>query len=198
MRSWPDPDGTGAGGPPYEIRLAAWAVDVAAELYEQFGPDVELVVGFLHYPLTASAAPSREHAVGGWSSLPCCPPAIVTAPAESVVVRSGHDVRTTLVVRNEGTSMTRIRTNGTVTALIVDPHSRQIAGGFAGVQTMALVTFELVPGYEARVPLLVGTASLEPHLGFAVPPGEWTYTVELDLEPGGRCWLPEAPLSILP
>lgn len=199
LRRWPDPDGTGAGGPPFSIRLAAWAVDVAAELDQQFGPDVELRVGFLRYPPSAQAEPTGvlALALAEYPSGPPCPDGISAAPTDPIAVRSGHDVRTTLIVHNAGTATTHIRTNGTLTAMIVDPAAHRIVGSYAGSQTLPLVSFELVPGADARVPLLVGTASIDPHLGFAVPPGEWAYIVELDLEPGGRCWLPEAPVSIL-
>ena len=198
LRTWPNPDGTGAGGPPYSIRLAAWAVDVAAELDGQFGSDVEMLVGFLHYPLAAVESQAYRIAVTDHAEGAACPEEIAAEPAGPVTVRSGHDVRTTLVVRNNGQATTRIRTNGAVTAAIVDPSTHRVVGGFAGAQVMPLVVFELAPGSDVHIPLVVGTASLDPHLGFAVPPGEWAYTVELDLDPGGPCRLPEAPVTIRP
>lgn len=203
LRTSPDPDGSGAGGPPYTIWLAAWAGDVAAELDHEFGPDVDLRVGFLPFPLPdligADTGDGRVRAeVAPGPATPACPHWIAAAPAERVAVPSGHDLRTSLVLHNGGTETVRIRTNGMVTATIVDPTTHRNIGGFAGAQTMALVTFALAPGGETRLPLLVGSASLDPHLGYAVPPGEWAYTVELDLDPGGRCWLPEMPLTILP
>ena len=198
LRTWPDPDEPAADGPPFSIWLAAWAVDAAAELDHEFGPDVDLRVGFLRYPLASSADIDIDRMRAGDVSSPASPDWIVATPGQPVAVASGHDRRTTLVVRNGGAEAVRIRTNGTVTATIVDPATHRAVGSFAGAQTLALVTFVLEPGGETRLPLLVGTASLDPHLGFAVPPGPWAYTVELDLDPGGRCHLPEAPVTILP
>jgi hypothetical protein len=39
----------------------------------------------------------------------------------------------------------------------------------------------VVPGATERIPLLIGTASVVPDLGYAVPPGMWGIQVPLDL-----------------
>ena len=204
LRSWPDPDGPAPNGPPFSIWLAAWAVDAAAELDHEFGPDIDMRVGFLRYPLTSSGnmdiARRRAEEVldSAGPTFPACPEWIMATPGEPLAVPSGHDRRTTLVVRNDGAEAFRIRTNGTVVATIVDPTTHRPVGGFAGAQTLALVTYELAPGGDTRLPLVVGTASLDPDLGFAVPPGPWAYIVELDLEPFGPCYLPESPITVIP
>ena len=212
LRTWPNLVDPGTGGPPYSIWLAAWAVDAAAELDHEFGPDVELRVGFLRYPSRdpgdadadadvgagAETGADRLRAEVAPSPTTACPHWIVATPDQSVAVASGHDLRTSLVVRNDGEEAVHIRTNGMVTATIVDPTTHRTVGGFAGAQTLALVTFVVAPGSETRLPLLVGTASLDPNLGYAVPPGAWAYTVELELDPSGRCRLGEIPVTVLP
>jgi hypothetical protein len=44
-----------------------------------------------------------------------------------------------------------------------------VDGGFSGFQTLPLVVFRVAPGQTGRVPLLIGTASFTPRLGYAVP-----------------------------
>ena len=198
LRTWPDLDHGDGGHPPFSIWLAAWAVDAAARLHQEFGPDVDLRVGFLHYPLAGPADLGPDHLRPAEAPRTVCPSWIVAAPSEPVAVASGHDLRSVLVMRNDGSETAHLRTNGTVTATIVDPVTRRTVGGFAGMQVLPMVIVELPPGGTSRVPLLVGTASLDPRLGFAVPPGQWAFTAELDLSPGGPCQLPPHPLTILP
>ena len=170
-------------------------------------------MGFLRYPSrdpgdadadvgagagVATGADRLRAEVAPRPTTAACPHWIVATPDQPVAVASGHDLRTSLVVRNDGEEAVRIRTNGMVTATIVDPTTHRTVGGFAGSQTTALVTFVVAPGSETRLPLLVGTASLDPHLGYAVPPGAWAYTVELELDPSGRCRLGETPVTVLP
>ena len=64
---------------------------------------------------------------------------------------------------------------------VVDPASGEVVGGFAGWQTLPLVTFRAAPGQTVPVPLLIGTASFTGRLGYAVPPGEWGLTATLNL-----------------
>jgi hypothetical protein len=42
-----------------------------------------------------------------------------------------------------------------------------------GAQQLPLVIFRVPPGQTGQVPLLIGTASATPHLGYAIPPGDW-------------------------
>lgn len=52
----------------------------------------------------------------------------------------------------------------------------------AGPQIAPLIMFGVAPGATGRIPLLIGTASFTPELGYAVPPGSWGIQVPLDLE----------------
>lgn len=44
---------------------------------------------------------------------------------------------------------------------------------------MALVMFKVEPDERREVPVLVGTDSVVPELGYAVPPGSWSIVVEI-------------------
>ena len=61
-----------------------------------------------------------------------------------------------------------------------------MVGGYSGAQTLPLKFFLAAPGGSARIPLLIGTASVTPRLGYTVPPGEWGIQATLKLGPDPR------------
>jgi hypothetical protein len=180
MRS-PGLDQRDGGPPPYEIGLAPWAEAEAAGLHGRFGDLVRLTVGALPYPPGASEArpvPSPDGAAEPMG--PQEADAELDGPA---VVRSGYTLRHGLLVRNRSGAELAIATNGHVTAVVVDPDSGEVLGGFSGAQVLPLIMFRVPPGGTERIPLLIGTASFTPRLGYAVPPGEWGVQATLDLVP---------------
>jgi hypothetical protein len=102
------------------------------------------------------------------------------------VVGSGHTLRHGLLLRNLTGRELQIATNGQVTATVVDPHTGEDVGGFAGFQNLPLVIFRVAPGQTGRVPLLIGTASFTPRLGYVIPPGDWGIQATLTLGPHPR------------
>jgi hypothetical protein len=54
----------------------------------------------------------------------------------------------------------------------------------------------VAPGATERIPLLVGTASFVPDLGYAVPPGEWGVQANLAPAAGTAVRAPALPLTI--
>ena len=66
-----------------------------------------------------------------------------------------------------------MHTNGQLTANIADPNTGRAVGGYTGAQILPLIPFTAAPGDTVRIPLLVGTASYDPALGYAVPAGRW-------------------------
>lgn len=164
--------------PPFTIRLAPWATATAAELYRRFGDDVELTVGALPYP------PGRQphHLPAAAQPADLLDPQEVAAQLDGpAIVSSGHTLRHGLLLRNLTGGELQIATNGQVTAVIVDPETGEVLGGFAGAQPLPLITFRIPPGEEVRVPLLIGTASFTPRLGYTVPAGDWGIQATLTL-----------------
>ncbi|MGH3244618.1 MAG: hypothetical protein ACRDOI_00155 [Trebonia sp.] len=165
--------------PPCEIRLAPWAAGTAEDLHRQFGHSVELMVGFLPYP------PDRQklgrNAPGQLPDL-IDPHEIAVAFESPAIVSSGHTLHHELAVRNLKGDELQIATNGNLTAIVVDPGTGEVVGGYANMQTMRLEVFRIPPGSSTRIPMLIGTACLVPRLGYTVPPGEWGVRVVLNLD----------------
>jgi hypothetical protein len=200
LLEFPDPQFEEGQPPPYQITLAPTAVAVAEDLHRRFGDSVRLTVGGLPYP------PGREpdRSLG---YLLRHPPGELLGQREAEVrldgaatVRSGQTLRHGLLLRNLTDRVLPIATNGNLTAGGVDPQTGQVVGGFAGAQTMPLIMFPVAPGNTERIPLVIGTASFRPDLGYAVPPGSWgievPLTVQRDLETRERRRTPVLPLTI--
>jgi hypothetical protein len=197
LRAHPDPRADVGSGAPFAISLAAWAVDIATELTERFGADVDITVGYLHFPDGGYYRAGRPVAAARPPVEPLLSADEVSVSLdEPIEVKSGHDLRSVLRIRNHKTGEIVVRTNGQVTARIVDPASGEIVGGFAGSQRMPLISFRIAPGEQLPVPLLVGTASRVAALGYAVPPGQWLIEVPLELEDRGRYTTPHLPITV--
>ena len=197
LTQYPMPEVDEGRVPPFAITLAPWATTTAEELHRQFGDDVELTVGALPYP------PGRQPR----PLLAPSPPSSLLDPQEiaaeldgPAVVRSGHTLRHGLQVGNLTDQELTVATNGQVTAVVVDPGTGQTVGGFAGFQTLPGVFFRVAAGTIERIPLLIGTASFTPELGYILPPGSWGIQVPLDLAPDiltrHRRLTPVLPLTI--
>jgi hypothetical protein len=180
LRAYPGVD-RDEGAPPYFIELAAWAEEAAAGLDRQFGDGVHLTVGALPYP------PGRAPR---WPRRPRPEPAPLLAADEAeaeldgpAVVRSGHELRHGLLIRDRSGAGLAIATTGQVTGSVVDLATGDVVGGFTGWVHSVLVTFRVPPGGTERIPLLIGTASTTERLGYAVPPGDWGVLATLELLP---------------
>jgi hypothetical protein len=163
LLGYPMPDVDDGRQPPFQLLLAAWATSTAEELHRQFGDAVDLTVGALPYPLGRQPPPSPAPVE----------PADLLDPAEIVaeldgpaVVRSGATLRHGLLLRNLTGQELRVQTNGQVTATVVDPTTGETVGGFSGPQRLPLIGFPVAPGQTERIPLLIGTDSSAPRLGY--------------------------------
>jgi hypothetical protein len=178
LASYPLPDFDRVGPLPIEIRLEPWAADVAEQLHRQFGDDVELTVGLLPYPPGRPAHPRQQSAPGDLPAL-LDPDEVTVTLDEIALVSSGHTLHHHLTVHSLiGSEL--LLTSGRVTA-VVDPQTGETVGGFSGAQTLSLKFFRVSPGGSTSIPLLIGTASSRPQLGYAIPPGEWGIQATLTL-----------------
>jgi hypothetical protein len=189
LLSYPNPTGTDDRPPPYQVTLEASQELVAESLYRRFGHQIHLRLGALPYPLGPDApgyAPNRDDA----SESPPLPAGLTVALSGRLSVRSGETARHGLLVSNATGSPLVIDTNGQLIARIVDPATGRQVGGFAGAMRMPLVRFPVADACTKEIPLLVGTASYVPELGYTIPPGSWSLTAELKFAGGTRVRTP--------
>ena len=178
--------------PPFQIGLAAWAIDAAEELHDRFGSDVTLSVGALAYPSGTDDNLTGHDA----DTAPVVDTSRIGIELDRPLsVRTGRDERYELLLTNRTESVLSISSNGQLTAVVVDPGSGRVVGGFAGFQTLPLVTFLIPAGVTQKIPLLVGAASFDRALGYAVPPGIWAVRAPIVVN-GNRMNTRTLPLTV--
>jgi hypothetical protein len=153
------------------LHLGADQEALATTLLEKFGEAADLKVGAFAFPMPTDSGDRLP--ILRPDVLPISLEGVDVSLADDVTVASGRVAHGSLEFSNCGTAEVTLDTNGTVTARILDPSTLDVVGGFVGMQTMPLISFQIVPGGTVTVPLLVGTASFTRTLGYTVPPGEW-------------------------
>jgi hypothetical protein len=198
LRMYPMPEVDEGRIPPFRIYLAAWATDVAADLHARFGADVDLTVGSLPFPDPTRNADATVRNTRLVERAPLLPADEIDVWVEhDLEVKSGQDLRGELGVGNKGSTEILVTTNGQVTARVIDPETNEVAGGFSGAQILPAIPFRIAPGGSTSIPLLIGTSSSLPRLGYVIPPGQWAIEVDLDLHGRGKFRTPLLPISVV-
>jgi hypothetical protein len=156
------------------VALRADAHDLAEQLVARYGDRIGVRLGAQRFGVPHP----------GLGDLPC-----PSRPAGQVVdglvaavelppepVPSGGDFTGRVAVRNDGATTVRFDTGEPLTATVMDATGAVVAtydGDIAGVGRLV----ELAPGAEATMRVLGGTASCDPALGFALPPGVYSVVV---------------------
>jgi hypothetical protein len=192
LTSWPDPAQDDGRQPPFAIELEPWAIDVARELHDQFGDDVQLMVGALRFPERALPVPLTPP-----PAVPDLDPAEIAVELDGPLsVRSGTMAHHGLLVRNLGRRDVVIGTTGELIADVVDPETGEIVGGYSGGVRLMLQTYTIEPSTSKRIPMLVATASIVPDLGYAIPPGQWGVRATLDPATGSAVRTPPLLMTV--
>jgi hypothetical protein len=194
LESYTSPEAADAS-PPFHVSLQAWAQDIAAALHRRFGEEVDVTVGALRYPdCVARHAGLRQPE----PELPLLRPDELTVSIDQPIqVESGHPSRSELRVHNHQDHPESVLTNGQINARILDPATSVPVGGVSGFQTMPGIGFDIPAHGSTTIPLLIGTASTDPSLGYAIPPGDWSFDAVLTLE-RGTYRTPPLPFTITP
>jgi hypothetical protein len=191
--------GSGIGHGQVDVRLRADGERVAGQLRARYGDGVDITVGFLHFPGRAFRHPHRppmpaDPAGPGPSPLP---DELRVGLDGELEVETGADLWSTIRLVNEGRVEVVALTNGQLTARVVDPETHEIVGGFSGNQALPLVRFRAPAGGSVDIPVLIGTASTVPRLGYAVPTGEWALEITFPFQNLGPSLAPLLPLRVV-
>ena len=171
-----------------DIGLWADQVELAASLHQRYGEAVVITVGYFPYPdiesgRAAAVASNQEPA-----DLAALPHEVSLTLEEGIEIRSGSHVSSQLTIRNESTLDL---VAGKLLPSVVDPTTGRVVGGYEGAITLELRRYHVPAGASQAIPVLIGTASTRPELGYAVPPGPWAIRMLLQLGDGGfQCMLP--------
>jgi hypothetical protein len=190
--------GWGIGRDTVTVSLRADGEAVATRLRERYGDAVDLTIGYLHFPDCAVPESVRLHLAKAQRAKPSLLPGELHADVgEVLTVESGANIRSTMRLGNDGDHDVVAETNSHIVAVVVDPETNETVGGYSGAQIMPLVRFRAPAGGSIEIPLLVGTASSVPRLGYAVPPGQWAIEVVLALGSDGVFRAPPLPLVVV-
>jgi hypothetical protein len=184
--------GLGLGKGILGVRLWADHMDVAASLHLRYGDAIDLRVGYFHYPDIDSGKSENLASVAEPPDLAALPQEISLSLKEGTEFRSGSHVRSQLTMRNQSTLEL---VAGKLIPPIVDPTNGRVAGGYEGAVTMEMRRYQVPAGATKEVPILIGTASTRPELGYAVPPGPWAIRIHLQL--GAREFQSIVPIEVV-
>ena len=100
-------------------------------------------------------------------------------------VATGRSVSSAIRLRNLTRSEVVVVTTGSLIGWVTDPATGDVVGSLVeGLVDLVPVRFPVPAGGSTVLPLLIGTTSFRPELGYAVPPGEWAVSADLNLEDG--------------
>ncbi len=152
LRAWPGfSEKVAATPPPHSIWLAAWAADVAEQLHQRYGADVELKLGALCYPerrypqhMAVQDAERRKS-----TPVPRIDETEISVALDGPVsVRSGHTTTCRLLVGNLTADELTFVMGPLLVADVVDPGTGDIVGGYSGL--MDLIRGNAQPHHRTR------------------------------------------------
>ena len=172
--------------PPIRIQLAAWATGIAATLNAKYGSLLELQVGAMTFPARQLWLSADLPQLRG---APAEPAGLEVEPLSPLSVRAGRSTHEDVLVTNRTVHELVLLTNGALTSAVTDS-SGSIVGLYVGPLNARRVGFAIESHQSRPVPVLIGTASMAPDLGYAVPPGQWRLVVALHTDSGNMVSTP--------
>lgn len=164
--------GSGSASGVVAVNLRADGEAVAAEILERYGDLVDITVGALSYP--------DRGRVGG---LPCgltlpspSPDAtdlIATLELFDAEVAAGVDYRGVATITNGGESDVEFESGSPLIGFVFLPGGVDVVGVLTSNVAGVSVGTDLAPGESIDVEVIGGTASCDPDLGYALPPGNY-------------------------
>jgi len=169
-----------------DVDFRADQTTLAAELVEDYGDTVAIRVGNFPYPMPPDLDPAACHGteIVGPTDMNGLRATLVL---DAGSVRAGQDINGTVTVTNSGNETVSIEFGGTIVGFAVLEGTGTIVGGYVGATNLALaLRSTLPPGESAEIPVVIGTASCDPALGYALPAGgyELGWVWNLSVSPG--------------
>lgn len=174
--------------PRFYIQLAPWATDIAATLNAKYADLLDLRVGAMTFP----AGELWVHEDARSHAAPSEPAGLEVESLSPLSVRTGRHTHDNVLVANRSAHRHVLATNGKLRSAVTDSSGR-VVGLYVGPQNAKRVEFWIEPHQSQPVPVLIGTASMVPDLGYAVPPGRWSLVIALQTDSGP---MRSAPLEI--
>lgn len=171
--------GSGAGTGVIDVFLRADGEHIAAEIFELYGDLVDITVGALSYP-------DRTRA-GGFPcdlSLPS-PPAdgeglVATLRLDATEMTAGAEFGGRATITNEGEGVVEFEAGTPLIAFVFLPGGSEVIGVQTGNIAGLALQADLEPGESIDIDVIGGTASCDPDLGYALPPGEYEVRAALE------------------
>ena len=156
-----------------DVELPATEERVAAELTARYGDIVSISVGHFAYPLTTDAHPEGSQCAASVTGPTDLNGLRATLSLTKSAVRVADETSGTVTITNTGDQPATFSSGSPLAAMIVDPGTTKVVGVYeraiAGVGDGAT----LQPGESHTIPVVAATASCDPNLGFALPPGQY-------------------------
>jgi hypothetical protein len=168
----------GRGAGVVHLALRADGESVAAEVLAAYGGLVEITVGMLPYPDRFSGDPLCGPLIG---PIAVDAPLVAAATLDGDTVRSGQDFRGTITVRNVGADVFDFQSGPTQSAVVFRRGADAPSGFYTGGMDDIGYGARLAPGESVELKVIGGTASCDPALGYALPPGEYEVSVPVVL-----------------
>ena len=181
------------GGGAVEVVLAANEEVLAGDLLSRYGDAIDVTVGALAYPLEDAEAVCEDPPVGtNLAGLRV----EVAAPVGPMSAAGVTPLQLTVVLTNDGESPIQFG-SGTAIGTILDTSGDVVSS----LSTVAIaevgIGVDLGPGESMELPLVVSTASCDPQLGYALPPGDYELVAAVSHSDGDNTTLHSAPVPIV-
>lgn len=161
------------------IHLDGRAEALAAKLHERFGATLEIKLGALPYPLREDHEVRERRPPAVTADNPGIDVELrLTTPA----VASGHDARGSLLMSNVTGRPFSFSTGVSLVGVLVDPVRDVVVGTSTALWPLVALGHRLPPHETRSMPVVIGTTSCDPSLGYVLPPGVYNAMVGLDID----------------
>jgi hypothetical protein len=163
------------------VTVRADQESLAKQLYDKYGPAIDIKVGARPYPPGASG--TVDQPCIALPSLAPPPGVTVTVEPASASLVSGTSAKVTVRIRN---SSTRVYTGSQGTIAVVRPGTHTVVGLDVGARDMMLRVFRADAGGEGTIDDTFGTAPCGPGDGYTLPKGTYEVIATVGIDGVGQ------------